>query len=344
MGRKSTPTILVAALVSITGCASFRQKADEVYLRESGSTLKPWKSTVDAAALHYPFAWASVSAYLHEADGKDLEVTERCPEPRTFLTNRGWKLWEELPRVGRLSIPRNDLERQLQNTHLRAEVWSNEELNTVIVAFGGTASLGDMAANARWLLRFGGPDAYDVLTDLYVPAFVQAHQARASEAGGAWLKNARIAATGHSLGGGLAQRFAYSLKPTSGMPRLKEVYAFNPSPVSGKRGVDGFEEQAIGLTIYRIYNRGEILASLRSLLQWGNVGNERNQGQTWVDIRYAGGWSWRTLMPTGWVKAHFMHQFACFMSDHLANPGRTSGKEENGVMVPAKAVQDPRGQ
>lgn len=339
MRKKSEAAILITALIGLAGCGSFRQKSQEVYLRESGSTLKPWKTTAEAAAIHYPFAWASVSAYLHEADGKDLEVTDACPEPRKFLAARGWKLWEELPRVGRLSTPQNDLERQLQDTHLRAEVWSNEESKTVIVAFGGTASLGDMAANARWLLRFAGPDAYDVLTDSYVPAFVQAYQSRATGAGGAWLKSARIVSTGHSLGGGLAQRFAYSLKPTAGVPRLKEVYAFNPSPVSGKRGVDGFEEQARGLTIYRIYNRGEILASLRSLLQWGNLGNERNQGQTWIDIRYAGGWSWRTLMPTGWVKAHFMHQFACFMSDQLAGAERTSGKEANGESYSVTAIE-----
>lgn len=317
MLRTRATVSMCAALAFLTGCASFEQTSNEVYLRAEGQRLKPWKSVAEASAIHWPYAWASVSAYLHEADGKDLEVTEACPEPHAVLSLRGWKLWEELPRVGRRSKPMNDLERQVQRAHLRAEVWSNEAARIVIVAFGGTASLHDVAANARWFLPFGDPDAYDVLTELYMPAFVAAFRARASEPSGAWLKGARIVATGHSLGGGLAQRFAYSLKPAQDLPAVKEVYGFNPSPVSGKREVDGFEDMAKGLTIYRIYNRGEVLATVRSILQWGNPGNARNQGQTWVDIRYVSSWSWRTLLPIGWIKAHGMHQLACFMNDRL---------------------------
>jgi Lipase (class 3) len=307
------------AVAAIAGCASLVQPSSEVYLRESGSTLKPWKSTGEAAETHWPFAWTSVSAYLHVADGKDIEVTETCPEPHAFLNLMKWQLWEELPRVGRKSTAGNELERRLQEAHLRVEVWSNEASNTVIVAFGGTASVKDIGANARWFLPFGDPDAYDVLTERYVPAFIAAYQARASRPDSAWLRSARIVSTGHSLGGGLAQRFAYSLAPTSDVPRINEVYTFNPSPVSGKRGVEGYAERARGLTIYRIYSRGEILATVRSILQWGNPGNKRSEGQTWIDIRYASDWSWRTLLPDGWVKAHGMRQFACSMKDHLPN-------------------------
>jgi hypothetical protein len=315
--RKLMLIIVLAALATVSACSSLYQKSDEVYLRNSGSTLQPWKPANEAAALHWPYAWASVSAYLHEADGKEVDATQTCPEPHAFLLSNKWELWEELPRVGRKSQAANDLERKLQETHLRAEVWSNEASGTVIVAFGGTSALQDIAANARWFLPFLGADAYDVLTEHYVPAFIAAYQARANKPNGAWLKNARVVSTGHSLGGGLAQRFAYSLKPTTEVPRVKEVYGFNPSPVSGKRGVDGYADRANGLTIYRIYARGEILAGVRSILQWGNPGNERNEGQTWIDIRYATDWSWRTLLPDGWIKAHGMQRLACFMKNNL---------------------------
>lgn len=314
MFRSLVVPFVLATLVSITGCASVHQSRDDTYRREDGGVLKYWKPVEEAAAEHLPFAWAAVSAYLHEADGKDITITEACPEPHAYL-QKEWELWEELPRVGRNSTPKSDLEQQLKDAHLRVEVWSNAGAKTVVVAFGGTASLKDMGANARWFLPFGAPDAYVTLTKVFTPAFIAAYKARASRPEGAWLNSARVISTGHSLGGGLAQRFVYSIDPASGVPRVKDVYAFNPSPVSGKRSAP-FPSQGDGLTIYRIYNRGEILAGLRSILQWGNPGNSRNEGQTWVDIRYSSDWSWRALLPDGWIKAHGMRELACFMKNY----------------------------
>lgn len=324
--------ISCAVFAMVAGCESFKQTSSEVYLRESGGTLKPWKSTAEAADIHWPFAWASVSSYLHEEDGKNIEATEACPEPHAFLLEMKWDLWKELPMVGRKSMPRDELEKRLQDAHLRVEVWSNKASNTVIVAFGGTASMKDIGANARWFWPFGDPDAYETLTDSYVPTFIAAYRNRSNSAEDAWLKDARIISTGHSLGGGLAQRFAYSLASQPDVPAVKEVYAFNPSPVSGKRGVEGFEERSRGLKIYRIYNRGEILAGVRSILQWGNPGNERNQGQSWIDIRYSSDWSWRSLLPDEWIKSHGMHQLACFMKDNL--PGTITNSVLSNKMTP----------
>lgn len=271
---------IVGVAILITGCASFQQKPDEVFLRNSDHSLEMWKPLPEASAMHLPYAWASVSAYLHVQDGKDITITDDCPEPNAFLVANGWTLWEELPRVGRLSKPETQLAIEMQEAHLRAQVWENRDINTVMVAFGGTASLRDIGANARWFLPGGDPDAYVVLTDRYVPEFEKAFHARASKPEGAWLRGARIVSTGHSLGGGLAQRFAYSLQPTPGdMNQVHEVYAFNPSPVSGKRSVKNFEHTAQGLTIYRIYNRGEILAGIRSFLQLWNPGNKKTMGR-----------------------------------------------------------------
>ena len=126
-----------------------------------------------------------------------------------------------------------------------------------------------------------------------------------------------LVATGHSLGAGLAERFAYSLKAQEGIPGVKEVYAFDPSPVSGKRTVPGWRQQAKGLTIYRIYNRGEILASVRSILALAEDPPE-GQGQRWIDIRYLSHWSWRAALPAGSVHAHGVYDLACFMKEHRA--------------------------
>jgi hypothetical protein len=66
---------------------------------------------------------------------------------------------------------------------------------------------------------------------------------------------------------GLAlQQFAYSMPKVPGVPRVSEVYAFDPSPVTGYFGVKRAirESNRIGLKIVRIYERGEVLAILRS--------------------------------------------------------------------------------
>ncbi len=77
-----------------------------------------------------------------------------------------------------------------------------------------------------------------------------------------------------------------------------------------------------GLLIYRTYKHGAVLAGLRSVLQWANPGNARNQGQQLVDIRYLDDWSWRTLLPDGWIRAHGMHQLARYLNDHLPSDER----------------------
>src|SRR5450631_1484862 len=315
--------LIVGCVAMLSGCESMYQKTSEVYLREAGGTLEPWKTVTAASSLHWPYAWSAVAAYQDSDDPKrkPLETNAACPEPHEFLTQRGWAQWIEIPSLRhREGGAYADAAQAMRAVHLRAEVWSNATIKQVVVAFGGTAgsSLDDWKANLRWLLQiFGSEDEYTVLTDAFVPTFVHEYQRRMSDPEWGWLKDADVISTGHSLGGGLAQRLAYSLSPAAGIPTVKNVYAFDPSPVSGKRSAPDFSEQAKGLTIYRIYNRGEILASLRSFVRFGNPGDRRNQGQTWVDIRYRDNWTWKTLFPSGSVHAHGMYDLARFMTQNL---------------------------
>jgi hypothetical protein len=313
---------IVSSVAVLSSCASMDQTQSDVYQREAGGRLEPWKSVVEASQMHWPYAWAAVASYQDSFDPKrkPLEVTPTCPEPHTFLGQRGWVQWTELPSLEpRPNEKYSDAAQEMRAVHLRAEVWSNSTTRQVVVAFGGTAasSWNDWKSNLRWFPFLGKHDEYTVLTDIFLTAFVLEYQRQEVERDGAWLKDAHVISTGHSLGGGLAQRFAYSLRAKSGIPTVKEVYAFDPSPVSGKRSSPDFEEQAKGLTIYRIYNRGEILASLRSLVHFGNPGDRRNQGQTWIDIRYRDNWTWRTLLPSGTVHAHGMWDLARFMARSL---------------------------
>jgi len=302
----------------LAGCASFQQSESEVYKRVSGGRLEKWLDLHEAAILHLPYAWAAVAAYQDADDPKrsPLKITSECPEPHEFLNSKGWILWEDLPllRQKSTSDPESAVEK-MRKYHLRAEVWANPKLGQVIVAFGGTAatSLQDWKANFRWFLKpFGTYDAYDVLTEVFVPLFVNAFERKQNSPEGKWLSSAEVISVGHSLGGGLAQRFSYEINSKGGVPRVKNVFAFDPSPVSGKRGVENWEKAANGLTIYRIYNRGEVLASVRSLLALYEDPPE-GQGQKWIDIRYKDGWSWKTLLPIGAIHAHAMFDLACFL-------------------------------
>ena len=78
-----------------------------------------------------------------------------------------------------------------------------------------------------------------------------------------WGNEYKVITTGHSLGGGLAQQAAYADK------RVDQVIAFDPSIVTGFYSIPApiRNESKQGLTIYRVYEHGEILAYLRLLMK-----------------------------------------------------------------------------
>jgi hypothetical protein len=332
---RSFNVLVVAALAAAglaSGCASWEQPDDEVWRRPSGAKLQPWRGIGEASALFLPYAWASVAAYQDNDDPQrnPLQVSPACPEPHAYLRAQGWVLWETLPLLARMDSERaeyRDAGQRMRLAHLRAEVWAHAQRQEVIVAFGGTAasSWQDWKSNLHWLGQFAGTqDEYAVLSEVFAPIFIEEYLRRRDREGETWLKGARVLATGHSLGGGLAQRFAYTSWFRTEVPRATTVFAFDPSPVSGKRSTPGFVEDGLaykGLEINRIYNRGEILAGVRSLLSWGNPNPDLNEnGQVWIDYRYRDGWTWRTVLLPGSIHAHAMYELACFMKEKASLP------------------------
>jgi pimeloyl-ACP methyl ester carboxylesterase len=185
------------------------------------------------------------------------------PNGEAILRGCGWNRWPDF-------VPENVLN-QMKKSHLRVEVWTKKEPPSVVVAFGGTVftSGKDWKSNLRWFLP-KQKDEYSEIVDLFGPAFVDELCRRIRESEWAHLRNATIFSTGHSLGGGLAQQFAYSLPTNSEVPRVARVFAFDPSPVTGFLSVDKAlrNKNKSNLRIDRIYERGEILAILRSLMSF----------------------------------------------------------------------------
>ena len=144
-------------------------------------------------------------------------------------------------------------------TSLYLEVWEKASTDSVDVAvvFRGTNDLKDWWSNLRWFTRFI-PIGWDQYTCVRreIPNIVDRAKARHG--------SVRMITVGHSLGGGLAQQAAYA------HPEIKYAVAFDPSPVTGFRSVPKAARDANrkGIAIDRVYERGEILAYLRTLVRW----------------------------------------------------------------------------
>src|ERR1700730_5578687 len=222
--------------------------------------LKPY------AEEHWEFAWLAAAAYVQTPAGQEEERTVRrdagdTVDPFAQLRQHGWDLWT--------NFPDGPLRLIMDQTHLRVEVWEKRSSSTIAVSFGGSIfdNRMDWRSNLRWFLP-AHRDAYSDVVQTFAPAFAREFSARSIKAGGEYLRNARVVSVGHSLGGGLAHQFAYCLDPKDPVPRVTKVYAFDPSPVTGFFSVEETIRRmnSRGLKIDRIYERGEILAIVRSLI------------------------------------------------------------------------------
>ncbi len=247
----------------------FCQTHDEVFRRNAGSrSLVGPFPVVSSARRDWQFAMLSVAAYGRSHPKRHslpigagvakvaaaLAMPSRYqkpPEPDVdgILNAVGWKRWSDFPDA--------KLERKMKCSHLRAEVWENKEKAVVAVAFGGTVftSGKDWYSNLRWFFPWH-KDEYSQIVSLFAPDLVCAI-ARLIESGDSnYWRRVKIFSTGHSLGGGLAQQFAYALPLCSTVPRVSEVYAFDPSPVTGYCSVDPVvrESNTKNLKIGRIMN------------------------------------------------------------------------------------------
>ena len=133
----------------------------------------------------------------------------------------------------------------------------------VALVFRGTHTWGDWWSNARWITKwvpFTGWDQYDLartVANHVTTELTKEGQALAE------FKDAEFIVAGHSLGGGQAHQAGYAANA------IKRVYSFNGSSVTGFYSVEKVQrdQNKEGMRVYRIGERGEILAILRGIMR-----------------------------------------------------------------------------
>ena len=252
-----------------------RQSDTEVLVRDPAkNTYNAPEQAAKYATLHWEYAAMSSAAY-GKARLKAGQVADAQPEVQSTTGPRlpGWMRW--------LDFPSDELLKKLGSSGLYVDVWEREaQPREIAVVFEGTnfTSLPDWGANLRWFLRFlpSFEDQYTIAADEVAREFYERLSTRPERyvirIGSAELLSGdgapiKLVSTGHSLGGGLAQHFAYAFQQpyASGGPKISEVFAFDASPVTGwsvvPRGIRSYN--AHNLRINRVFEHGEVLAYLR---------------------------------------------------------------------------------
>lgn len=276
------PNLYRAARVSslslpmlLAGCAGLFQAPDQVLVRLPGDRVsQPPEPMAPHAKRLYVYAAMSANIYQPDtASQASTDVTaghlQAACAPRSqhpLPLGGGWRLVDGFPKRAVLLD---------DEFNVRAQLWEYSEgaapVSALAVAFRGTqANHGqDWWANLRWFFR--GRDDHYTRTDEEIALNLQAHLQRGLD-DGRISPDATLVATGHSLGGGLAQHLAYAyrapLSATGSLPRASAVVVFNSSPVTGWSDVDKDLRQrnAAGLPIERAFEYGEILSYLRTTI------------------------------------------------------------------------------
>jgi hypothetical protein len=255
------------------------QRSDIVKVRDPGNRIYRDEPASGKAKLEWEFAVMSENAYR---DHWTKEITVANPQlelvavPLDQVTAKcvansdeplplpGWFRWSEFPEEDPA------LETDANRQQLFFEVWQKGLPGEIVaIVFRGTVpkKWQTWAADFRWLIPLH-EDQYTIAAENLSIDFAAEVSKRI--ANGSVFKDVLLVSVGHSLGGGLAQEIAYALPGKPDIPRITQVYAFNPSPITGYRSVPSAQRDinTKTLDIYRIFEHGEILAYVRLLTSY----------------------------------------------------------------------------
>jgi uncharacterized protein DUF6792 len=341
-GIVATAKILSAGLILalLAGCSVFQQGAETVILRDI-ETSEPTPLAIASGALYAgeiaglskklqgPLTPEQRAITVQELDARKTVVADLRhlhefailsagvygenwrPETLCETGSAALSEWKDI--TGEFDFGGIDakIERQPPKG-FEMQVWAKESDRTeplAVLVFRGTnfESFSDWLANLRWFIRPFTFDQYDY-TMAMVPKLVSAIQEHYKDKG-----VVEIMATGHSLGGGLAQQAGYV------SPDIEKVYAFAPSPVTGFFSVEPADRQKnkTGMEIYRVFEHGEVLAYLRWFMK-GLMPIDPVDPKI-VEIRY-------NLFSDGnMLKQHGMKDFACALKEIAETASRQAG-------------------
>jgi hypothetical protein len=253
MATQRTVLHWAAAILTALALAACAQTQQQV-LVGVGAEAFATEPARGYAELYLPYAQMSALAYDDRVDTRGCPLPDPADKPPS--DSRGWL--GALRRAGWRCIASDKAFALCPPGHqcvegLSFHIWRRG--CDFALAFRGTdrGDLGDRLSDLHWFIHGPELDEYGKL-GFAMPQIM----ARIAAAGCA---RPRIVATGHSLGGGLAQFAAYADR------RVRYVYAFNSSPVTAYLSAPGDIVRTVeGLGIDRVYEAGEILAPVRFLI------------------------------------------------------------------------------
>lgn len=248
-------------LLAVLGCAVLLQAClpsqtlTDVFVRNPYKEVRPLAAIRDGSvdpALRDLSQYALLAAAAY--GDPDFASGRGCP-----LRPMGSSRWQRVDGYSEATLPRDPENSRIRIPGIGYQLWRDlgaKGRKRLALVFRGTDSgqWGDWYSNARWLTRLNPLtwDQYGQTRDLMKKLIPELDRRFGKE-------NYELVSVGHSLGGGLAQHAAYVT------PVIRAVYAFDTSPVTASTSIDPAVKRRYraGLAIYRIYESGEVLSSLR---------------------------------------------------------------------------------